>query len=353
MCFDHDSRPPIPPIEGGALDAQDVVLEAADGNRFMAYLARAAEPSGTGMVVLPDVRGLHAYYRDLALRFAEHGIDAIAIDYFGRTAGIGDRGPDFDHSPHVPQTTYEGLRADVTAAVEHLRAETDVERVFTVGFCFGGRLAFLSAGFGLGLDGVIGFYGVPGRTRAERHAGAGRRGDRVRVARSSACSAARTRPSPRTSIAALETALRAAGVEHRIVTYEGAPHSFFDRKHDEFAEASAAAWDEVLAFTGGAGDAVSFLRRILGGNPQPVPATDDGGRPDPDPDSGRDGRPGAGPAWPTSRRATGSSCARRPSRLDDELIQRQLRYADRSWTPPAQGGERRADDEEAKRTSRG
>jgi hypothetical protein len=34
-------------------------------------------------------------------------------------------------------------------------------------------------------------------------------------------------------------------------------------------------------------------------------------------------------------------------RLDDDLIQRQLRYADRSWTPPTQGGERRADDEEA------
>ena len=33
-------------------------------------------------------------------------------------------------------------------------------------------------------------------------------------------------------------------------------------------------------------------------------------------------------------------------RLNDDLIQRQLRYADRSWTPPAQGGSRRADDGE-------
>ena len=38
-------------------------------------------------------------------------------------------------------------------------------------------------------------------------------------------------------------------------------------------------------------------------------------------------------------------------RLDDDLIQRQLRYADRSWTPPAQGGTRRSDDEDAKRDS--
>src|SRR5690349_7502562 len=161
MCFDHDSRPPIAPIEGGSLDAKDLVLEAADGNRFMAYEAHAAKPDGSGIVILPDVRGLHAYYKDLALRFAEHGTDAIAIDYFGRTAGIGDRGPGFDHQPHVPQTTYDGLRADITAAEAHLRSTTAASRIFTIGFCMGGRLAFLSDGFGLGLSGVIGFYGWP------------------------------------------------------------------------------------------------------------------------------------------------------------------------------------------------
>ena len=96
MCFDHDSRPPIAPIAGGSLESSEVELEAADGNRFAAWVARAAEPTGTGIVILPDVRGLHAYYRELALRFAEHGVDAIAIDYFGRTAGVGDRGPSFD-----------------------------------------------------------------------------------------------------------------------------------------------------------------------------------------------------------------------------------------------------------------
>jgi hypothetical protein len=40
-------------------------------------------------------------------------------------------------------------------------------------------------------------------------------------------------------------------------------------------------------------------------------------------------------------------------RLDDDLIQRQLRYADRSWTPPAQGGTRRADDEEGSDSGEG
>jgi carboxymethylenebutenolidase len=49
-------------------------------------------------------------------------------------------------------------------------------------------------------------------------------------------------------IAAFDSGLSAAGVDHRIVTYPGAPHSFFDRKAEEFADASAQAWDEILAF---------------------------------------------------------------------------------------------------------
>jgi carboxymethylenebutenolidase len=247
MCFDHDSRPPIPPVAGGALDAEEIALEAIDGNRFAAYLARAAEPSGTGIVVLPDVRGLHAYYRDLALRFAEHGVEAIAIDYFGRTAGIGDRGPGFDWAPHVPETTFEGLKADVTAGVAHLRAATAVERVFTIGFCMGGRLAFLTDGFGLGLAGVVGFYGWP--------TGPSSNGTPAPA------EVAGTFEAPvlgifggadqgigAEAVEAFGVALRAAGVEHRVVTYPGAPHSFFDRKQEEFAAESAAAWDEVLRF---------------------------------------------------------------------------------------------------------
>lgn len=247
MCFDHDSRPPIPVIAGGALDARPVVLEADDDNRFAGFLARAAAPSGAGILILPDVRGLHAYYQELALRFAEHGIDALAVDYFGRTAGIGDRGPGFDYNPHVAQTTYAGLRADVGAAAASLRAETRIRSLFTIGFCFGGRLAFLTAGFGLGLAGVIGFYGWPtGSSRNDTPAPA---------------DVAATLDAPILSIfggadqgidegvrGAWETALRQAGAEHETLVYDGAPHSFFDRKADEFSRTSADAWAHTLEF---------------------------------------------------------------------------------------------------------
>ena len=127
MCHDLDSHPPIAPIAGGALDTMSLVLTAADRNRFAAFRARAKAPSGAGVVILPDVRGLHPYYEELALRLAEHGIDALALDWFGRTAGPEPRGDDFDYTPHPALTTWPGIRADITAAVE------EIERPRTAG----------------------------------------------------------------------------------------------------------------------------------------------------------------------------------------------------------------------------
>jgi len=164
MCFDLDSHPPIAPIAGGALDGMPLILTASDRNRFAAFRARAADPSGAAVVILPDVRGLHPYYEELALRFAENGIDALAIDWFGRTAGPEPRGEGFDHSPHVLQTTWAGISADITASVEELSVP-DGDRpapraVFTLGFCMGGRMSFLAATLGLDLAGVMGMYGT-------------------------------------------------------------------------------------------------------------------------------------------------------------------------------------------------
>jgi carboxymethylenebutenolidase len=246
MCFDDDSRPPIEPIAGGAFDGDLIELEAADGNRLAAFRARPAVVTGRGVVILPDVRGLHPFYEELALRLAERSVDALAIDWFGRSAGVGRRGPGFDHGPHVAATTWAGIAADIRAGVAALR-DDDVDRVFTLGFCMGGRMSFLAATLGLGLAGVVGLYGTlegPWRNDAPApldlldeiaspvlglFGGADQSitGDAVR---------------------AFDRGLTERGVDHRIVIYPGAPHSFFDRKKEEFADASAAAWDEVTAF---------------------------------------------------------------------------------------------------------
>jgi carboxymethylenebutenolidase len=61
MCFELDSLPPIPVIAGAAVSHQDLVLEAADGNRVAAFAALPDEPSAAGIVILPDVRGLYRF----------------------------------------------------------------------------------------------------------------------------------------------------------------------------------------------------------------------------------------------------------------------------------------------------
>jgi carboxymethylenebutenolidase len=237
MCFELDSLPPVPVIAGAAVSHEDLELEAADGNSFAAFHAAPDEPSNVGVVVLPDVRGLYRFYEELALRFAERGYRAVAIDYFGRTAGVAKRGEDFPYREHVEQTTQAGIQADIRAAVEFLR-EQGCRSIFTVGFCFGGSNSWNAAAAGHGLAGAVGFYGRPGRV--ERFADI--------AAPILALMGGADEAIPREDVEEFDRALADAGVEHEVEIYDGAPHSFFDRRFDEFAEASADAWGRVLAF---------------------------------------------------------------------------------------------------------
>jgi carboxymethylenebutenolidase len=248
VCFEPDSLPPIPVVAGAAVAHDDLVLEAADGNRFAAFAAWPDEPTGTGVVVLPDVRGLYRFYEELALRLAERGFAAVAIDYFGRTAGVAKRGDDFEYAEHVQRATREGIRADVRAAVAHLGspAGRSCRAIVTLGFCMGGRQSWLAAADGHGLAGAIGFYGRPGRGTDGSDGPAQLAG--AIEAPILALQAGADRNITAEANAAFGEALSAAGVEHEIVTYDGAPHSFFDRSYEEFADASANAWHRVLAF---------------------------------------------------------------------------------------------------------
>ncbi|MFL5937980.1 MAG: dienelactone hydrolase family protein [Gaiellaceae bacterium] len=245
MCFDTDSLPPIPVLAGGAVEHEDLVLESADGARFAAFAALPDEPSSAGIVILPDVRGLYRFYEELALRFAERGYAAVAIDYFGRTAGVEKRGDDFEYPPHVEQTTPEGIQSDVAAAVAWLR-ERGTTSIFTVGFCMGGRHSWLAAAAGHGLDGAVGFYGRPGEGR-DGSAGPAQVAEKM-DAPILALQAGADQNITAENNAAFRSALEAAPVEYELIEYEGAPHSFFDRKQADYAEASEDAWKRTLSF---------------------------------------------------------------------------------------------------------
>jgi carboxymethylenebutenolidase len=250
MCVDNDSHPPIAPIAGGSAGSRDFRLTSADGTRFMAHAARAASPTGAGMVVIPDVRGLHPYYKELADRFAEVGIDAVAIDFFARTAPGDDRGDTFDFMAQIPLTKPETLQADIAAAAAYLRGKEggQVRSLFSVGFCFGGALSYLQAASGLDYAGVIAFYGWPlGLKRWPDRPKPIDAVDRYRCPVLSLFGGA-DEGIPPADVDAFETACGKAGVKHESKVYPGAPHSFFDRKYQEFANASADAWNRVQTF---------------------------------------------------------------------------------------------------------
>jgi carboxymethylenebutenolidase len=247
VCVPFHAEPPVTPIAGAAVSHELLELEAADGNRLAAF---AAVPDGqaiAGVVVIPDVRGLFHFYEELALRFAEEGIAAVAIDVFGRTAGVGRRGEDFPFREHVPQTTAAGVQADVAAGLGHLLAATgdDGLALFVVGFCFGGHHAWLSAA-DQRIAGAIGFYGKPGR-RDENTPGPAERAGELRAPLLALMGGA-DQSITADDVAAFERALARAGAEHEVVTYPGAPHSFFDRRYEDHAAASQDAWRRTLDF---------------------------------------------------------------------------------------------------------
>jgi carboxymethylenebutenolidase len=252
MCHDLEARPPSPPAAGGATDAngRELILRSQDGTRFAAYAATHADRGGAGIAILPDVRGLHPFYRDLAVRFAEAGVHATVIDYFGRTAGLEERGEEFDFMSHIRLTRPDQIAADVRAALDHLRSGDGgtAERLYTVGFCFGGRQSFNQAAEGHGLAGVIGFYGgLAARPPYPEETSP------IRLAQRYECPVLGLFGGADEGISIedveqFRSALDAAAVANDIVIYEGAPHSFFDRRYDEHRDACEDAWRRVLRF---------------------------------------------------------------------------------------------------------
>jgi carboxymethylenebutenolidase len=247
MCYDDNARPPVPSAADGSARGEDVVLTASDGNRFAAYAAYPDKPTGAQVLIYPDVRGLHQFYKELALRFAESGVQAVSIDYFGRTAGLTSRDDSFEYMPHVQKLQTSTFFADVQAALDFLHgSDQGTLPTFTVGFCLGGTFSFLSATQDFGLAGVIGFYA--GMTR--NLSGEGTILDRATEIKYPVLGlfGGADQGIPVEQVHELEKKLQSTGVENTIVIYPNAPHSFFDRRATDYADASADAWHRVFHF---------------------------------------------------------------------------------------------------------
>ncbi|MCM3885500.1 dienelactone hydrolase family protein [Frankia sp. R82] len=238
MCHAVDSRPPAPPYVIPTEDHGPLTLTTTDGVRFPAYLAHPAHPNGQAVVILPDVRGAHAYYRDLAVRFAEAGLHAAVIDYYGHLTDDPRRGDDFDWQAKLPDVDSDTVRAAASAALDQLRRD-GAHDLFTVGFCFGGSQSWLLSATDLPVNGVVGFYGDPDLVEpriAELH--------KPMLLLVAGADVATSRE--RSEQFAHDLAQR--GVPHQQTIYDGAPHSFFDRSSHEWGSACTDAWRRILAF---------------------------------------------------------------------------------------------------------
>lgn len=250
MCYPPGARPPdlpsdLRPISGGAGGA-DVILTSKDGTTLRAYAAKASG-GDIGVVIAPDVRGLHSFYEELADRFADAGVHAIALDYFGRTAGTGARGEDFPFRDHVPQTKPETIQQDVAASITHLKQTTGAKRVFVLGFCMGGRVAFNAAADQSDISGVVGFYGRLSARPGEEGQAPADRATKMKAPVLALMGGADP-GIPETEVRAFEKAMNDAKVKKHVEIYPGAPHSFFDRSFAEHKDACDDAWRRALGF---------------------------------------------------------------------------------------------------------
>lgn len=227
-----------------------VQLTVNDGTTMRAWTARPKEEGEfPGLLVLQEAFGVNAHIRDVAGRFAREGYVALAPELFHRT------GPGFEGQynnfpgvmPHTKALNDAAMAADLRAAYDWLRGAIGANPpICAVGYCMGGRAAFLAA-LTVPLAGAISYYGggiAPNATNAGL------------LGRASGIQAplllfwgGRDRHITPEHVKAVTDALRAAGKNFVNVEISNADHGFFCDARPSYSPAAAAlAWPLTLAF---------------------------------------------------------------------------------------------------------
>jgi len=151
-------------MAGPNVKGQWIEIKAADGGQFRGYLALPKSGKGPGIVLCQEIFGINPYIREVADYYAEEGYVVLAPDLFWRLekdVELGYTEADFKRAFDFFQRfdTDKGME-DITAAVSTLRGRPELAgKVGALGFCLGGRLAYLAAARS-GVDCAVGYYGV-------------------------------------------------------------------------------------------------------------------------------------------------------------------------------------------------
>jgi len=227
-----------------------VELSVNDGSTMRAWVARPKEEGAyPGLLVFQEAFGVNAHIRDIAGRFAREGFVALAPELFHRTgAGFDGHYDDFPSAvPHMKALNDASMGADLRAAHDWVRGSIGAELpIFAIGYCMGGRAAFLAA-LTLPLAGAISYYGGGIAPNASNPGLLGR---------ASGIQAplllfwgGRDKHIPPEQVRAVTDALRAAGKNFVNVEISNADHAFFCDARSSYSPAAALlAWPLTLAF---------------------------------------------------------------------------------------------------------
>ena len=131
---------------------------------FDAYFARPADTPRAAILVIQEIFGVNAGIRRKCDKLAEDGYLAVAPDLFWRLEPGVELDPDVE--PEFQRALDlmgkfdqdQGIR-DIEATIHHIRRDEGVAKVGCVGYCLGGRLAYMTAAR-TDVDASVGYYGV-------------------------------------------------------------------------------------------------------------------------------------------------------------------------------------------------
>jgi len=235
------------PIARTLRDGRFITLGVSeDGTDMQSYVVRPASAGRKpGLIVFQEAFGVNAHIRDVATRFAAQGFVVIAPELYHRTGThVEGSYDDFDAlRSHFGALTTQGMAADADSAHTWLTSDPEVDpsRIAAIGYCMGGRAAFL-ANTGLPLAAAVSYYG--GGIAAQLL-------DRVDKLHGPQllCWGGKDTHIPPEQTRAIDDALRAAGKSYTTVTFGEADHGFFcDQRSAYHPDVAAEAWALTIAF---------------------------------------------------------------------------------------------------------
>jgi carboxymethylenebutenolidase len=223
-----------------------IPLTVDDGTSMQAYVVRPVDAGRKpGLIVFQEAYGVNAHIRDVATRFAALGFVVVAPELYHRT-GTHVEGPYDDFAamgPHFNALSTETIAADSRAAHAWLVAQPEVDpnRIAAIGYCMGGRAAFI-ANTELPLAASVSYYGGGIAPHLL---------DRVPKLHGPQllCWGGKDTHIPPEQTRAIDDALRAADKPYTSITFGEAGHAFFcDQRAAYQPDAAAEAWALTIAF---------------------------------------------------------------------------------------------------------